>query len=180
VPLLKPSVIRTQMNAWQELSRPEAGPVWDRFYADFQFRPSTTEWPGIREPPDSVTYGIGHVYGDPERYTHLTNDLGTKMVAAFQSCVADGEAILVLDWQHPCYRFVPHAPFAFETEDDWPVPALPNGDYYIFLGGDLSFGVFGHPWEQTMCVFGKPLLTAFGNDLPLLFNRPLRARGKAG
>jgi hypothetical protein len=100
------------------------------------------------------------------------------MVAASQSCVADGEAIMVLDLQHPCYRFLPHALFAFETEDDWPIPALPNGDYYIFLGTDLSFGVFGHPWERSMCVFGRPLLAAFGDDPPLLFDRPLRVGGR--
>ena len=152
--------------------------TWDRFDAKFRFRPSTKYWPGIKEPEASVTYDISHVYGAPERYDRLTLDLSHKLVSALRGCVADGDVVHVLDWQHPCYRFNPHAPFAFDSEDDWPIPALPNGDYYIFLDPDLRFGIFGHPWEKTMCVFGRTLVRAFGAEPPLLFDRPKRVGGK--
>jgi hypothetical protein len=40
------------MNAWIELAEDEYDKVWDRFYSEFQFRPSVhaNQWPGIREP----------------------------------------------------------------------------------------------------------------------------------
>jgi Protein of unknown function (DUF2716) len=44
-------------------------------------------------------------------------------------------------------------------------PPFPNGDYYIFLTEDLTQGTFGHPWEQTFCVFGRDLVGALGRQL---------------
>lgn len=169
------------MAAWNELTNGEEDKVWKRFEKQFCFRPSVhpKHWPGIVEPEDSVTYSIGHVYGDEDQYTLLTNDLSVKLIKAFRECVPGGKSIWVLDWQHPCYRFYPHDDFQFHDEDDWPVPALPNGDYYIFLSPDLEFGVFGHPWEQSMCVFGEPLLEAFDRDLPELFSAKIRIGGVA-
>ena len=170
------------MSAWTELESEEYDRVWDRFYDQFQFRPSVHrwDWPGIVEPEDSVTYSISHVYdGDEEAYVARTNDLGSKLIAAFRRCTPENGFIYVLDWQHPCYSFRPHRGFQFASEEDWPVPALPNGDYYIFLTCDLGTGVFGHPWEQTMCVFGAALREALNSDPPFLFDRVVRVGGKA-
>jgi hypothetical protein len=47
----------------------------------------------------------------------------------------------------------------------WPVEIFPDGDYYVFLSEDMTVGTFGHPWEQTLCVFGDPLLSTL---VPLL------------
>ena len=55
------------------------------------------------------------------------------------------------------------------------VPVLPNGDYYLYLAPDLSFGTFGHPWEQTICVFGAPLLAATESNRPRLLTRAVRS-----
>ena len=166
------------MSAWEELRAEESDATWDRFEAGFAFRPSMTEFPGIREPEESVTFDISGVYGDPERYAQLTLDLSHKLVTALRRCVPENGVVHVLDWQHTCFSFVPSAPFRFDSEEDWPVPALPNGDYFIFLDPDLRFGVFGHPWEQSMCVFGRTLIEAFEASPPLLFHRPMRVGGK--
>ncbi|MFO1076403.1 MAG: DUF2716 domain-containing protein [Planctomycetota bacterium] len=166
------------MVAWKKQPSEEYESVWTPFDRRFKFRPSMTKWPGFQEPLESVTYGIGHVYGDFDRYARLTVDLCRKLADALRRCTPAGEFVDVLDWQHPSYRFWPHEPFEFSSEDDWPIPALPNGDYHIFLAHDQKFGVLGHPWEQTMCVFGAPLLKAFAQDIPLLFDRPVRRGGK--
>ena len=34
----------------------------------------------------------------------------------------------------------------------------PDIDYAICLSADLKTGTFGHPWEQTICVFGSELI----------------------
>ncbi|MEO0479358.1 MAG: DUF2716 domain-containing protein [Planctomycetota bacterium] len=166
------------MAAWEEQGFDDYESVWTPFDRRFKFQPSTTEWPGFREPLESITYDIGHVYGDPHRYARLTLDLCRKLVGALRRCTAAGDFVYVLDWQHPSYRFWPHEPFEFASEDDWPIPALPNGDYYIFLARDREFGVLGHPWEKTMCTFGSALLDAIAQDLPALFDRPVRRGGK--
>lgn len=167
--------------AWRALTEEEDRAVWPAFERRFAFRAGVNpdRWPGITEPEDSRTYAIGHAYGDEAEYARLTMDLCAKLHAALQRCVGHGEAVWVLDWQHPAHRFWPHEPFYYANEDDWPVPAFPNGDYYIFLAQDLCFGVFGHPWEQTMCVFGRALLEALQADMPELFAAPIRIGGRA-
>jgi hypothetical protein len=42
------------------------------------------------------------------------------------------------------------------------------------------FGVFGHPWEHTICVFGESLLIKVDKQKPVLFNTLLRTNGIKG
>jgi hypothetical protein len=48
------------------------------------------------------------------------------------------------------------------ADEPWRVTPLPNGDYYIFLSEVFRTGTFGHPWEETMCIFGDRLLHGLG------------------
>jgi len=161
------------MDAWRELEDSERRTVWGRFSREFQFRPSTSSahWPGIREPSTSVTYGIGHLFGRDDAES-LENDLEEKALGAFRSLVSAGDWIWALDWQHPCYRFMPHAA---GTSDSFPIPVFPNGDYYIFLEPDFKWGWFGHPWERTICLWGEPLIEWIRASPPKLFGKPVRS-----
>jgi len=78
------------------------------------------------------------------------------------------------------YKFYPHIPFQLNEENEWPVPMLPDGFYYAFLEKHFNFGVFGHPWEQTICVFGESLLIQVDKQKPVLFNTLLRTNGIKG
>ena len=158
------------MTTWRELPADEYDRLWDRFDRQFDFRPSVdpASWPGIREPTPSATYAIGWIYGHPDAAS-LERDLEEKVFSALRRAVPAGEEVFALDWRHPAY--------AARTEDlapDGPVPVLPNGDYYIFTTADFRLGLFGHPWEQTMCVFGASLLQALAANPPALFARPVR------
>ncbi|MFD6888062.1 DUF2716 domain-containing protein [Streptomyces sp. NPDC059957] len=53
---------------------------------------------------------------------------------------------------------------------------LPNGDYYLHITEDLRLGTFGHPWEQTLTVWGPTLLAAVEADLAELLGTPIRHR----
>lgn len=168
------------MSAWQRLSEAEGDEVWDRFYADFHFHPSihAADFPAIAEPHPSLTFALPRPPGRDTRdgLYHRTwpdqdelDDLVSSVLAAFRACTADDERIYALDWNHPCYWLRPHA-----AVDEWFVPVLPNGDYYIFLERSFLWGDFGHPWEWTMCVFGADLLAALARRPPLLFRDPIR------
>jgi hypothetical protein len=76
----------------------------------------------------------------------------------------DRRELVVLDWQHPAYRFRP-ANQALTWQAEWKVPVYPDGDYFAFLSEDFSEGTFGHPWEKTICVLGERLVTSFGRSL---------------
>ncbi len=184
------------MEAWQALSEHERQTVWDRFYEAFSFYPSVhaNHWPGIVEPQPSITYGITHYYYPGEGHQPpelqetaraIEQDLYSKTLRAFQRCLAPGQPLYALEWQSTGYWFHPHIPFIPGTPynpdpDAWFVPVLPNGDYYIFLAEDFTFGIFGHPWEQTICIFGQRLIDAFILNQPLLFTRIIRVNAVGG
>jgi hypothetical protein len=166
------------LSAWRELEPQEYAAVWDRFFEKFQFNPRTPL--GIIEPAASVTFDIRHVYDrGAEAYESLTADLEAKLRDAFRRCVDAGETMYALDWQHECYLFDPHREVDVESDDAWPIPALPDGDYHIFLSRNLESGIFGHPWEYTMCVFGRSLIDALESNPPELFTKAVRVAGRA-
>jgi len=54
-----------------------------------------------------------------------------------------------------------------------PGAVFPDGDYHIHLTRDLRLGTFGHPWEETVCVFGD-LLTLIDAELTAALRPPIR------
>src|SRR5262245_136478 len=154
--------------AWKTLDDDEHREVWDRFGERYEFSPSIDpNHISIAEPSPSVTYNISQDFDSEEKRT----DLEGKVLAGLRSQTSPAERIYVLDWQHLCYWLYPHMSF-----DDWFIPALPNGDYYIFLAEDFRFGIFGHPWEWTSCVWGKGLLAFFESNRPELWDSKRRER----
>ncbi|WP_410600570.1 DUF2716 domain-containing protein [Amycolatopsis sp. lyj-90] len=148
----------------QTLGDAEYRRAWDRFRAEFAFRPSTDrfEWPGIAEPAGAVTWSLSALDEDPG---YLLLD---RMVSVVQRGLAScADELYALDWQHESYRFA-------TTEKDWPLSPFPDGDYYIYLTQDFRLGTFGHPWEYTICVFGDELVTAISAELTETLGKPLR------
>lgn len=140
------------MNAWIELNQVEYDDVWDRFYAHFQFRPDCYEQqrPAIREPSPSVVIDLSGDYDDT-----ALDDLAAMFFASFRTLAAQGhEKLYALDWQHTSYWYYPLRPAPYPL-----LTVFPDGDYFSFLAPDFSFGTFGHPWQQSLCVFGKSLLS---------------------
>lgn len=148
---------------WEELQREEYDSVWDRFYAQFKFRPDYNERtvPAIREPEPFETFDLSQVFSDSQ-----IDALNAIFANAFRAILKPQHRIYVLDWQHTSYKFDPHESTA------WLLGIFPDGDYYIYLADDFSFGTFGHPWQASLCVFGKSLLNMTSEQvrgmLPLL------------
>ena len=168
------------MSAWEIPTDPDYGDQWDRFDKQFKFRASyPPNGPGIREPNPSVTFDIAAPIDGPipEEEYGLVNELHTKAHAAFQRVTPIGKRLIVLDWQHEDWLFDPHAPFDPANWRNWETWVYPDGDYYVFLADDFSFGTFAHPWAQTICVWGQDLIDAFASDPPLLFQRAIRRNG---
>ncbi len=137
--------------------------MWDQFNERFDFRPDYYERvrPAIIEPAPSIVFDL-----DVEWSEEFVAMVSAAFRHAFESLIPAGDHLYFLDWQHPAYRYEPHA------DNDSPLPALPvlpDGDYYIFVSQDFSFGTFGHPWQQSLLVFGEALLAALaqGPALPM-------------
>lgn len=163
-------------DAWIELAREEEDAIWRKVYDGLGFKPSVraADFPGFKEPGPSVTYSIYGIWGHKDFET-LEADLHEKAHSIFNNVTPHGDFLYALDWQHECYRFFPHSSGS-SVADQWKIPVLPNGDYYLFLERTLRFGWLGHPWEQTICVFGKPLLAELKRSRPKVFRNPVRRK----
>jgi len=91
--------------------------------------------------------------------------------------IADPPEVVVLDWQHPGYR-LNLSEHVSARDAVWRVPVNPDGDYYTFALPDFSEGTFGHPWEQSLCVFGPRLVGTLAVTLSTWLP-VLRADGRA-
>jgi hypothetical protein len=167
-------------DAWSALPEQELKAVSDRLKSQFAFRAGALpkDWPGIREPQPSITYSIsGALEKDDESLRILDDDLCKKAAAAFRKCTQPGQRLYVLDWPHASYCFDPHHSTSSDL-DMWAVSGLPDSDYSIFLAEDFSFGMFGHPWEKSVCIFGQPLIEAFAEDPPIALSIIMRRDGE--
>jgi hypothetical protein len=164
--------------AYRELD-PETGAVWNRFYAQFGFKPSMQRFPAIIEPVPSVTWSLAALDDDPG---DAKLDRFLDVIYGGLTTLAGDGSILSLDWQHTCYRVWPSliGPENLDPpgKPGWPLSPYPDGDYYLHLAEDFRFGTFGHPWELSLCVFGAELLNLIEADLHELLGQVLRRDGR--
>ena len=148
-----------------KINEKEYNLIWDKFYREFDFKPSVypQDWPGITEPTPSFTISLTESdYGVCPDSDIILNFFKN----AFNKLTGSNKISYILDWQHTCY----HAPKVF-NDNLW---VYPDGDYAICLNHDMTVGTFGHPWEQTICIFGSALIEITRNFLPKEYSRVLR------
>ncbi|WIN00923.1 DUF2716 domain-containing protein [Actinoplanes oblitus] len=165
------------MPAWEHLPEDLYRKFWDAFDRKFDFRAGYAEPDAaIIEPSPSVTFDLHPLFADPGA-TFAAGQAAINAITLFSMTQAFSaeERLLVLDWQHSCHWFWPHR-HAVADDETWPVEVFPDGDYHTFLTEDMTEGTFGHPWEQTLCVFGPRLMPKLGpilmSWLPIKRSRP--------
>ena len=90
---------------------------------------------------------------------------------AWRQCVQPTEHVLVLDWQHPCFRFFPHRADRRVFCDYWAKPVWPDGDSIYFLDPKSEFGVLGN-WIGKLHIFGERLLELTAGPISDLLGAP--------
>lgn len=157
------------MNNWISLQDDEYRSVWDRFYKDFSFKPSIypKDWPTFTINIPFVTFEIKKNYHDKD-----IDELEEICVDSLRSCLGPEEYMYALDWQHDSYYYSPY------LQDTPPrFSFYPDGDYYLFLKNDFSFGFLGHPWEHSITIFGEELIEQFIKNRPKILDRIIRRGG---
>ncbi|MBY6352357.1 DUF2716 domain-containing protein [Rhodococcoides corynebacterioides] len=152
--------------------------AWARFADKFgELRPGlhADNWPAIDEPTPSVTFDLRPDTKKAPTMWAAHFDAVNAEAARCLLEVADPPELVVLDWQHPGYR-LDLAAHTTAYDATWRVPVYPNGDYYTFALPDFSEGTFGHPWEQSLCVFGPRLVDTLAVTLSTWLPR-LRVNG---
>jgi len=90
------------------VDRAEYDALWSRFSEHFGFRAGVdpAAWPAIREPTPSMTFDLGIVPDGPQRGAAY-DAINAEALRAFVWAMPDRRELVVLDWQHPAYRFRP-------------------------------------------------------------------------
>lgn len=152
---------------WTLLEPGENDRYWSRLQTDFGFRAGTRAefWPAIAEPTPSVTFDLSSIF-ERDSADFAAGAAAVKAAVWWALSLHPAEPLVVLDWQHPGYRFDPRADAGQNNAfGDWPVTPFPDGDYFAFLTEDFAVGTFGHPWEQSLCVIGAALRDTLGANL---------------
>jgi hypothetical protein len=137
-------------------------------FADrYEFHPDVSQsgWPSIVEPTPSVTFDLS---SGPSSESMSAPRADETILAMFLTAFATHTRLIAINFNHYGYWFRPYdfAKAERPWPEAWPVHPYPNGDYSIFLTDDMCQGTFGHPWEQTLCVFGQPLIDATSAEPP--------------
>jgi hypothetical protein len=159
------------INNWIELTESEYDTVWNRVEDELEFKRS------FIVPTPYFIYDISTYLnwsGDIEEFEEIYKELEEKSLFTFRKVTNKDEYFYALDWQHPCYWVNPFLEFPRDEFDEWTIPIFPNGDFYFFIQKDFNWGFLGHPWEQTITVFGQEFIQALEKNSPRMFNSILR------
>ena len=138
--------------------------IWSKFCEDFAFRASVRreDWPSIREPVHSITWDISATLmlyeSNQAAFEDSERTFKNILWEGLRATVTPGRVVYAMSWHHRSYMADPRKTSATETAGQWRILVLPVGNYKILISEDFTHGVFCHPWEQSMCVFGRPLL----------------------
>ncbi|MGO4548038.1 DUF2716 domain-containing protein [Paenibacillus sp. 2TAB23] len=158
---------------WILLTDEEEKELWSKFNKVFHPRPSKSIFPSYIPTP-FIQYDISNCYTE-----EFIQDFEDKAASAFQNCTTPGEHIYALDWQHDCYlvdarkEFPRHVPWRVDN-GEWIISIYPDGDYHFFLASDFSWGILGHPWENTITIYGDKLLSCFSKTQPMMLHKVIK------
>lgn len=139
--------------------------VWEPFDRRFAFAPDYYERtvPAITVPADALVLDLAPVFeNDGPRFAADEAAVNAAALRWFVRLVGN-EELIALDWQHQSYRYSPDRQAI--TRGEPAVPVFPNGDYYAHMMPDLRWGTFGHPWQQTLTLWGHELVDGLGAEL---------------
>jgi hypothetical protein len=171
-----PKVVTTRrfLVLWKPLDVDENRNHWSVFSQQFSFKPSVKSdgWPAIKPVDESRTFDLraehasyGEFLRDARRVEGVVLD---GVGAALHG--AGATTVYALEWQTTGYK----ATINQRATEGIPAPPLhvfPDGEYPLIFWHDGEIGMFGDPWEKSLCVFGAPLievLSARLNWLPIL------------
>ncbi len=86
-------------------------------------------------------------------------------LASFRQCMLARDELLVLDWQHTCYRLNVHRGIHKAYRDEWAKPILSAHDDLAYLAPDFHFGLMSMR-DGSFHVFGDVFHKVFLRGLP--------------
>ncbi|MEZ6139884.1 MAG: DUF2716 domain-containing protein [Zavarzinella sp.] len=156
-----------EAGGWLQISDVQNEQLWAEFTTRFSFRSSISpdSWPAIVEPYPHVTWSVSGMQKtyelDAEQFCAVERLSREQLLRAFCAIRALGDTVYVLDLNHDGYSFKPIITVSTGM-DTWPISIIPVHNYSLFVDPTFSIGLFSHPWEASICVFGELLVKQMG------------------
>jgi hypothetical protein len=125
-------------------------------WEDLGFETYDELWARVPENPQpSVTFDLAGFFTATVQAEFNAAERAVDNLAhlAFVRVLPPQRPLLVLNWEHASHRFWPH-----QQTEPLPYLVVPNGDHYVVGTEDFTLGTAGHPWQQTLRIWGEPLL----------------------
>lgn len=119
--------------------------------------------PAITLPRDRLVIDLASAFVEGPRFVAAQAAINASALRAFV-WLAESVELTAPDWQHTPYRYSPAA-HALSSVDHWRVPVFPDGDYYAHFPADIAWGTFGHPWQETLTLWGDVLIDSLRSEL---------------
>jgi hypothetical protein len=167
---------------WRALSDDAARFAWTAFDPI-----ATASVESGQEPQPSMVWDIASVYAESEG-CDSEPDLTAKTLSALKACTRPGESWFVFSDFANVISFDPWLMDDEVYRSSWRCPVLPRGDFphydrrtnhTCFLSPDFGTGILTYLQEDSLCVFGQPLLDAFESSRPSLFKKLRRSHGRS-
>ncbi|MFD1901047.1 DUF2716 domain-containing protein [Enterococcus termitis] len=164
---------------WKILSKIESQNIWSKVYKEFDFQP--------RFETEGDVYFINQSYDlydcSEAAYIADTNiNWSVTIQNIFLKSLNKGQKkIYALTWKHNDFIYDPSIKIESQnplSEDNtvlknngdiYYLPRFyPDGEYYIFIAKDFSWGYLTDPWRKHIFVFGDPLKRIFRKESSIL------------
>jgi hypothetical protein len=169
-------------NGWVEIPDVENEELWATFTTRFAFRRSVSpdEGPAIQEPVPSVTWslsGVREVYATDAQQFRAVERRSREQLIQVLLGIGLKAPMYALELNHAGYAFDPSV-VSHRSVDKWPVPLIPIHNYSLFVDPALSLGLFGQPWEGSICVFGDLLVERLARNPLACFGDVIRSSAR--
>lgn len=156
---------------WKPLDDDENRNHWSVFSQRFAFKPSlkSDSWPAITPAVESCTFDLRGEHASYDDFLRDARRVEDAVLSGVGESLngAGATTVYALEWQSAGYK----ATFDHRANEAIPAPPLrvfPDGDYPLLSWRDNEIGVFGDPWEKSLCVFGSPLVEVLSHRLTWL------------
>jgi len=159
-------------SGWTPVPDTKNDELWATFTTRFSFRRSVSRSEGLAI-KETVPFVMWSVSGVRELYAKDAQQFRTvewrsrdRLLQALVGLGNFAGRMYALDLNHAGHSFDPSV-IAHHGVDKWPVPLIPIHNYSLFVDPSFSVGLLGHPWDESIYVFGEPLVEQFArNPLP--------------
>ena len=164
------------VSGWEMFPTDSSNGLWEEFEQQCTFNPSAKTGDKVFFP--KVEYDI-YDCSKAVLKAESCSDWTTRIRNIFIKVKGKAKHIYAFDWQHSEYKYTPEIDkgkvnkpyFVADAHGGFNVylpKFYPDGDYYLFLAKDFSWGYLADPWRMQIIIYGDELRNEISRNCEFL------------